>query len=74
MLRGFCLEAANPQESASRFWGHAGWKRCEEPNRPISQTQTASISQLASVAQRAGRPAVQFGKGFLLEVLKPSIS
>src|SRR5271166_3912340 len=37
-------------------------------------SHTASGSPLATVAQVVDRSMVQFGKGFLLEVLKPSIS
>jgi len=48
--------------------------RRTEASLKVGGSQIASGSMLTPVAQGAGRPAVQFGKGFLLEVLKSSIS
>jgi hypothetical protein len=48
--------------------------RRTEASLKVGRSQIASGSMLTPVAQGAGRPVVQFGKGFLLEVLKPPIS
>src|SRR5208337_2600960 len=58
--------------SISHFFLHG--VRLIERLLKLGGPHTASGSPLASVAQGVDRSMVQFGKGFLLEVLKPSIS
>src|ERR1035438_9713549 len=58
--------------SISHFFLHR--LRLIEGLLEMGGSHTASGSPLASVAQGVDRSMVQFGKGFLLEVLKPSIS